>query len=229
MTTISRTSLEAMTKALVTGPRSIPLTGVNLVHQFKTKQVEMTAEEKAKFLQRQAASDAGAAEMAKLEALRQGPGPAAATYTKFGKMSTEEEKTAFVQWSLDQFDKGEALYEKRRQEIEKNNTAVSTAGQSGNAATPPLEQYLYKESREMYLSNISTLSLDHAKTQLGIVEVKIKNREDVGVNVHGRYEDQKISDLSTYLAALKDYISKFEISVSPASSEAATRTALTGE
>jgi hypothetical protein len=70
----------------------------------------------------------------------------------------------------------------------------------------------YVENNSISLSNISTLSLGHAKTQVGIVELKITNREDVGMTVSGRYGDQKISDLNTYLAALKDHIGKLESS-----------------
>jgi hypothetical protein len=89
---------------------------------------------------------------------------------------------------------------KREQEIEKNKLV---------------------ESHEMYLSNISDLSLEHAKKQLGIVQVMIKNRQDAGVNVHGRYGDQKISDLGTYLTGLKDFISKHDTTAAPLSNETA--------
>ena len=66
------------------------------------------------------------------------------------------------------------------------------------------------ESHEMYMPNVSDLSLDNAKKSLGIAQVMIKNKEDVGVNVHGRYGDQEISDLHTYTVALKDFIGKLE-------------------
>jgi hypothetical protein len=42
--------------------------------------------------------------------------------------------------------------------------------------------------------------------------LKITNHADVGMTVSGRYGDQKISDLNTYLAALKDHIGKLESS-----------------
>jgi hypothetical protein len=101
----------------------------------------------------------------------------------------------------------DAACEKQRQEIEKNKRV---------------------ESHEMYLSNISDLSYEHAKKQLGIVEVKISNHEDAGMNVHGRYGDHNISDLNTYLAALKDYISKIDIGASPTPSEQAKGPSSTG-
>lgn len=66
------------------------------------------------------------------------------------------------------------------------------------------------ESHEMYMPNVSDLSLENAKKSLGIAQVMIKNKEDVGVNVHGRYGDQEISDLHTYTVALKDFIGKLE-------------------
>lgn len=66
------------------------------------------------------------------------------------------------------------------------------------------------ESHEMYMPNVSDLSLENAQKSLGIAQVMIRNKEDVGGNVHGRYGDQEISDLNTYVAALKDYISKYD-------------------
>jgi hypothetical protein len=71
------------------------------------------------------------------------------------------------------------------------------------------------------LSNIVDLSLEHAKKQLVVVESMISTHEDAGMNVHGRYGAQAISDLNTYLAALKDYISKSDIGASPTPSEPA--------
>lgn len=67
---------------------------------------------------------------------------------------------------------------------------------------------LNPNSREIYLSSITDLSLENAQKTLGIVEQMAKNKEDVGFNVHGRYGDQKITDLKTYVSALKDYIGK---------------------
>ena len=62
----------------------------------------------------------------------------------------------------------------------------------------------------------------------------IKNKEDVGVTVNGRYGDQDISDLNTYKAALTDYISKYEAAMakttageSPTPSQASTTAAST--
>jgi hypothetical protein len=48
------------------------------------------------------------------------------------------------------------------------------------------------------------------------------------MNVHGRYRDQAISDLNTYLAALKDYISKIDIGASPTPSAPAKGPSSTG-
>lgn len=68
----------------------------------------------------------------------------------------------------------------------------------------------------MYLPNVSDLSLENAKKSLGIAQVMIENKEDVGVTINGRYGDKDISDLNSYKAALTDYISKFEAAVSKA-------------
>lgn len=72
------------------------------------------------------------------------------------------------------------------------------------------------ESHQMYLPNVSDLSLENAKKSLGIAQVMIENKEDVGVTINGRYGDKDISDLNSYKAALTDYISKFEAAVSKA-------------
>lgn len=72
------------------------------------------------------------------------------------------------------------------------------------------------ESHQMYLPNISDLSLESAKKSLSMAQTMINNKEDAGITVNGRYGDKDISDLNTYKAALTDYISKFETSVSKA-------------
>jgi hypothetical protein len=89
---------------------------------------------------------------------------------------------------------------KREQEVEKNK---------------------HIESHEMYLPNISGLSLENAKKSVADVQLMIRNHEDAGVNVHGRYGDQKISNLSTYLTGLKDFISKHDTTASSLSNETA--------
>lgn len=78
------------------------------------------------------------------------------------------------------------------------------------------------ESHQMYMPNISDLSLENAKKSLGIAQVMIKNKEDAGVTVNGRYGDQNISDLNTYQAALTDYISKYEAALSKATAGEST-------
>jgi hypothetical protein len=89
---------------------------------------------------------------------------------------------------------------KREQEVEKNK---------------------HIESHEMYLPNISGLSLENAKKSVADVQLMIRNHEDAGLNVHGRYGDQKISDLSTYLTGLKDFISKHDTTASSLLNETA--------
>jgi hypothetical protein len=213
--------------------RNGPLTKV----ETPIKVIQTSAEEKAAFARRQADTDAAAASTAaEFERLRQEVGLGAGTalypvtYTKAGQLSAEE-KAASVQRKMDAIAEYERVAEKRRQEIEGNNVPASPTGQVGaeNPAGTPVATYFgYKESHEMYLSNISTLSLDHAKTQLGIVELAISTHEDAGRNVHGRYGDHDISDLNTYLAALKDYISKIDIGASPTPSEPAKGPSSTG-
>lgn len=88
-------------------------------------------------------------------------------------------------------------------ELEAKSQTASLAAEKRNKA----------ESHEMYLPNISDLSLEDAKKSLEIVEVMIKNKGDVGLNIHGRYGDQKITDLKSYTTAVKDFISKHQTTV----------------
>lgn len=78
------------------------------------------------------------------------------------------------------------------------------------------------ENHEMYLPNVSTMSLENARKSLGITQVMIDNREDKGLNVQGHNGDQKISDLNSYKAALTDYISKYEAALSKATAGEST-------
>jgi hypothetical protein len=207
--------------------RNGPLTKI----ETPIKVIQTSAEEKAAFAQRQADTAAAVASAAaEFERLRQEVGLGAGTalypvtYTKAGQLSAEE-KAASVQRKMDAIAEYERVAEKRRQEIEGSNVPASPTGQVGaeNPAGTPVSTYFgYKESHEMYfLSNIVDLSLEHAKKQLVVVESMISTHEDAGMNVHGRYGAQAISDLNTYLAALKDYISKSDIGASPTPSEPA--------
>lgn len=117
------------------------------------------------------------------------------------KILTAAEKADFAQRDA-KVAKAEAEFQKRKQEVDK---AMSVEGM---------------ESHEMYMPNVSDLSLDNAKKSLGIAQVMIKNKEDVGVNVHGRYGDQEISDLHTYTVALKEYIGKLEAATAGAGADA---------
>lgn len=97
---------------------------------------------------------------------------------------------------------------------------VAQTKSAANAANDALEKRFQSEqkrmslagmeSHEMYMPNVADLSLDDAKWSLGVAQAMIKNKEDVGVNVHGRYGDQEISDLQSYTVALRDYIGKLE-------------------
>jgi hypothetical protein len=99
-------------------------------------------------------------------------------------------------------------------------------GEVGHAkAMQELEKSKHlEESHEIYLPNIADLSLENAKKSLSIAEGMIRSHDDAGINVHGRYGDQDISDLHTYLVALRDFISQHETAVSLATSEPTTGT-----
>jgi hypothetical protein len=78
---------------------------------------------------------------------------------------------------------------KRLKEIEKNNTV---------------------ENNGIYTQNVSTLSLESAKKNLGFAQLMIERHEDVGSVFHGHYGDTELNSLSEWEAALKDYIGKQE-------------------
>ncbi|APW44248.1 hypothetical protein [Rhodoferax saidenbachensis] len=86
------------------------------------------------------------------------------------------------------------------------SNATSAAARANEA-----KAFRYEENHAITLPNISDLPLDVAKTSLGIAESIVKNREDVGLSVRGRYGDKAISDMKTYLASIKDHISKLEV------------------
>jgi hypothetical protein len=66
------------------------------------------------------------------------------------------------------------------------------------------------KSRDMHFANIEELPLEIAKMAVGIVQKKIDNHEDAGMNIRAHIGNQVVSDLNTYMAALKDYISKHD-------------------
>lgn len=79
------------------------------------------------------------------------------------------------------------------------------------------------ESHQMYMPNVADLSLTDAKWSLGVAQSMIKNKEDVGLTVNGRYGDQDISDLHSYTVALKDFIGKLEAAAASGNGVGATQ------
>ncbi|MDP1999654.1 MAG: hypothetical protein Q8K22_08685 [Rhodoferax sp.] len=88
--------------------------------------------------------------------------------------------------------------------------AVSNANLAASRANEA-KAFRYEENHAITLPNISDLTLEVAKTSLGIAESIVKKREDVGLSVRGRYGDKSISDMKTYLTSIKDHISKLEV------------------
>jgi hypothetical protein len=78
---------------------------------------------------------------------------------------------------------------KRLKEIEKNNTV---------------------ENNGIYTPNVSSLSLETAKKNLGFAQLMIERHEDVGSVFHGHYGDAELKNPKEWEAALKDYIGKQE-------------------
>lgn len=97
----------------------------------------------------------------------------------------------------------------QKAELAQTNAISAATVAASQKQVQDAQKILNPNSREIYLSSITDLSLESAQNTLGIVEQMAKNKEDVGFNVHGRYGDQKITDLKTYVSALKDYIGKF--------------------
>lgn len=79
-----------------------------------------------------------------------------------------------------------------------------------------------KESNEVYFPNIAYLPLKDAQSILGYSEQRHSNHCYDNRDIHGNYGDQRISDIDTYLAALKDHIAKLENGASPLSVSAKT-------
>jgi hypothetical protein len=86
-----------------------------------------------------------------------------------------------------------AAADKRMQEAEKNKTV---------------------ENNGIYTSNVSSLSLENAKKNLGFAQLMIERHEDVGSTFHGRYGDTELKSATEWEAALKDYIGKQEAAAS---------------
>lgn len=125
MTTIPRARLEFITRYMVDSMAAGPQRGKQVPLASILKRVETTAEEKA-FLVKNQASSAAAAAAAAAEGFDRAyyAKAAEATYTKFGKMSTDE-KEAYVQQKLAQFDVAEAHYAERLKKTEKSNVPAS--------------------------------------------------------------------------------------------------------
>lgn len=128
--------------------------------------------------------------------------------------------------------KGKELTVEQKAEVSRAKANSAALEAASAKQVREAEKSMHAESHEMYMPNVSDLSLENAKKSLGIAQVMIKNKEDVGVNINGRYGDQNISDLTSYTAALTDYIGKFEAAVSkaavgesPAPSQASTTAA----
>lgn len=73
-----------------------------------------------------------------------------------------------------------------------------------------IEKYKTGENNGIYTQNVSTLSLENAKKNLGFAQLMIERRDDVGSVFHGQYGDKELKNLSEWEAALKDYIGKQE-------------------
>lgn len=149
---------------------------------------------------------------AQLLALRQKMGVAAdtdyqTTYTNKGQLSTSE-MTAFIQKEImeaqrfaDKWMPGVICGVAVPAQSSKADSADTSA-----AALPSR----YKENHEMYLLNIAYLPLEMARKSLEFGEYLARSNALDDTHLHSGYRNQTISDINTYLAALKDHISKLE-------------------
>ena len=81
----------------------------------------------------------------------------------------------------------------QKAELAQTNAISAATVAASQKQVQDAQKILNPNSREIYLSSITDLSLESAQNTLGIVEQMAKNKEDVGFNVHGRYGDQKHS------------------------------------
>lgn len=88
---------------------------------------------------------------------------------------------------------------------------IAAAEKRSQAAQKPLKPV---ENTGIYTSNVSTLSLENAKKNLGFAQLMIERHEDVGSTFHGRYGDTELKNPKEWEAALKDYIGKQEAAAS---------------
>lgn len=122
MTTITRAGFESYLRATVAGPqrgKQVPVASI------LGERVEIPAEDKAK-LERSLVTSAAAAAAAAEEGFDRAyyAKAAEATYTKFGKMSTDE-KEAYVQQRLANFDLFESHHAEHLKKTEKNDVPAS--------------------------------------------------------------------------------------------------------
>lgn len=92
----------------------------------------------------------------------------------------------------------------------KANAEKDAAKAASDKRLKEIEQHKNVENNGIYTSNVSSLSLENAKKNLGFAQLMIERKEGVGSTFHGHYGDQELTNLNQWEAALKDYIGKQE-------------------
>ena len=87
---------------------------------------------------------------------------------------------------------------------------------AANAVPEKTDSFHHEDERTISFPNVSDLSLDRARMSLGIAGTILVNGVDIGRTVFSRYGNQAIDCMQAYLAAVKDHISKLEISLAKA-------------
>lgn len=88
----------------------------------------------------------------------------------------------------------------------KANTEKDAAQAASDKRMREIEKQKTVENNGIYTSNVSSLSLENAKKNLGFAQLMIERHEDVGSVFHGHYGDKELTNLNQWEAALKDYI-----------------------
>ena len=126
------------------------------------------------------------------------------------------------------FVKGTGMTADQKAEVAQRKANAAALVAASDKQVFEMKKTLSPESREMYLPNVSDMSMESATKSLGIAEVMIKNKEGAGLNIHGRYGEQDISDLSAYRLALKDFISKQQAAASTSETANSSRALANG-
>ncbi|ALK10205.1 hypothetical protein [Blastochloris viridis] len=100
--------------------------------------------------------------------------------------------------------------EQQKKDIAERNKITAELAEINATAMIDAKASQQFESNETYLPNISTLTLDTAKTVLGQIDAAKGMNWIQGTNIHGNNGDKATSSLDIYISWLKNFISSFD-------------------